>query len=479
MFQKLKMWLFGTESEARRLAERHLPTASVGLPVEQQGDRQDDMDGRRIGGVIWPVEQGTHGLVSFLTADTFLAEYVQKDKKVYMMDDLANGRHPGAKPLTIGLDVDVLEDVGGYGFVMRSPEFGEEGLYNNIFVPFKGAIEAHHIPPDQPKNSTPVYDEDGRKGGLHYALRVREWVRRLCSGATQASADGDEDIPYAPLLNFGTNGDGTPAYGATHFDRAEACLSDEAFGPLGPADDGQHRLGVTGEATIHQGGLNISRTLWGDSALEIIYSPAHFNPAQLPTRLRGPFPMFVEWREDYNRRHRNYCGKEAVGEKDWFAESLFGEYVPPTYPPPGYPPNDPPGDPPHIPSPIKPPEPPGGGPPGGGPPGGGPPGGGPPGGGGGGGGIIGGGGGANGPITGDPPNVIGPNVPGWPPEWDDPPGAFPPTAGSPYETETPSDYDHPMPAIPDGKPLYQGNPTAARAYIAGYSASYGFGGRGA
>ena len=316
-WDKIKKWLTGTEQEARTLHERHMPAAAIGLPTKETGDRQDDADGTEIGGVIWPVEQGSHGARSFLTSACFYAEYDKKRRLVHMLDDVGGKRHFGQIPLIVGDNVFLLADVGGKGLVIRTAEFGTDGLYKNVFIPASGVLKAHHLPPDQPINSTLVYDEDGRAGGLHYPLRVREWVKQFCAGATNTAGK-----IFAPLLNFTRNGDGTPAHGAVHFRASEAVLSHEAGGPLAPADDGNHRLGQTGEAPIHSGGINISRALYGDTGAGIIYSPSEFINLQWQPGGYAPFVMRVEHREDFLDKHGNACGRDAKGRKKWQTWSL-------------------------------------------------------------------------------------------------------------------------------------------------------------
>lgn len=312
-WDKIKKWLTGSEAEARAYAERHLPKVSIGLPTVESGDRQDDADGLETGGVVWPVEQGSHGAVSFLSSACFYADYDKKKKRVHMLDNVSGKRHPGQIPLIVGDNVFPVADVGGKGLVVRTAEFGTDGIYKNVFIPCApGVLKAHHLPPDQPINSTPVLDEDGREGGLHYALRVRQWVRAFCQGAT-----GTAEKIFAPLLNFTRNGDGTPAHGAVHFRASEAALSHEAGGPLAPADDGNHRLGQTGEAPIHSGGINISRALYGDTGAGIIYSPSEFINLQWQPGGYAPFVMRVEHREDFLDKHGNACGKDAKGRKKW------------------------------------------------------------------------------------------------------------------------------------------------------------------
>lgn len=349
-WDKIKMWLFGSEADARLLHERHMPAVSIGLPTDETGDQQDDVDGTLVGGVIWPVKQGTHGGRAFLSSAVFLAEYDKKKREVWMLDRETGTRHTGALPLKVGDTVFPLSDSGGRGVVIRTAEFGNAGIKRNVFIPLAGLM-AHHLPPDQPTESSQVHDKDGRAGGLHYLTRVREFVREFCLGATAVVGER----LFAPLLNFTRNGDNTPAHGAAHFRVGEACLSAEAGGPLHPADDGQHELGQTSEAKVMSAGLEIEQTKFGSTPLGIIYSPAEFIRDPWVPGAKGPIVKRVEWREDFNDQHVNACGKTARGRKKWLTWADKRTY--PVYPPPKAPPRRPPGVPPTIPPEI-PPQPP-------------------------------------------------------------------------------------------------------------------------
>lgn len=349
-WDKIKMWLFGSEADARLLHERHMPAVSIGLPTDETGDQQDDVDGTLVGGVIWPVKQGTHGGRAFLSSAMFLAEYDKKKREVWMLDRETGTRHTGALPLKVGDTVFPLSDSGGRGVVIRTAEFGNAGIKRNVFIPLSGLM-AHHLPPDQPTESSQVHDKDGRAGGLHYLTRVREFVREFCIGATAVVGER----LFAPLLNFTRNGDNTPAHGAAHFRVGEACLSAEAGGPLHPADDGQHELGQTSEAKVMSAGLEIEQTKFGSTPLGIIYSPAEFVRDPWVPGAKGPIVKRVEWREDFNDQHVNACGKTARGRKKWLTWADKRTY--PVYPPPKDPPRRPPGVPPTIPPEI-PPQPP-------------------------------------------------------------------------------------------------------------------------
>lgn len=393
-FDKLILWLFGDRKKARDVAERHHATVTANLPTGLEGDAQDGMDGMLYGGVIWPVEPGTHGAKAFLSAWCFLAYYDGQKQECYMLDDLDGTRHPGARPLKVGEDLKVQsgDKRSGRGMVIRSAEEGEEGQLKNVFQHYEPNLVAHHLPENQPDNSSMVCDPhaDGRKGGLHYALRVREWVKKFCSGG-KYKEDGTKY--YAPLLNMSRNGDGTDAHGGAHFARGEAALSDEAKGPLACADDNNHRLGTTDESTIHQG-ANAIQTLYGP--VRGLYMPEEVIEDQWEDGSKGPFVMRVEKRPDLLAKHKNYCGKEVPGVLKWQTWDVIREY--PT----------------RIKEPDPDPEP-------------------------------------------DPKPTPKPTYPAM----SVPPEGLPPTAGTPYELESPSQYGHPMPSIPDGPLHGEGEPNAA------------------
>lgn len=237
-----------------------------------------------------------------------------------------------------------------------------------------GNLVSHHLNSPPPESSL-VHDVDAqgqpdqeRKGGIHYTVRVRKMPRQFCLGGAnndKSTAPPEPGKPqpanYAPMLNFTRNGDGTRADGIAHFGASEAALSAEAGGPLTPANDGQHLLGM-GEAPIHQGGVHIRRGLFGGD--DAIFSPVEFINTQWEDGAKGPFTRRVEFREDFKAKHINACGKLATGEKKWMTwrDKTTPTETPPTHPklpppvtgPPGtpIPPNIEPGRPVIDPGPI-------------------------------------------------------------------------------------------------------------------------------
>lgn len=338
-------WLTGSEADARRLAERHMPKATIALPTEEAGDRNDPAEGLEIGGVVWPVDGG-HGAISFLTSQCFYAFHDKKAKRVYMLDNITGVRHPHAVALIVGDNVHPQSNVGGKGLVVRTALFGTSGLYQNIFIPTEATqLKAHHEKPDPPSNSSQVHDEDGRQGGLHYLTRVRRIVTKLCLGATDKLTE-----VFAPMLNFTRNGDGTPAHGVATFRGSEAMLSHEAEGPLCPADDGAHIGGVMSDGRkLHSGGIDVSRALYGDTSAGIIFSPLQFIKDPWEPGSKDAFVGKVEFREDLKDNHANLCGKKARGKKKWM--EWKPKASPSENPPPTLPPRPPPttGPPPPIP----------------------------------------------------------------------------------------------------------------------------------
>lgn len=426
-FSKAVLWLTGSEQDARKALERQGVTASIEIPGQVQGEQTDQGDGRVLGGVVWPVDRGSHGMVGFLTSPVFLAHYDAKQKRVYMLDKETGQRHDGAKPLI--LDENVFVATGkkrsGRGTVIRTALLGEEGIYRNVFRHDVADLIAHHVNPDPPENSSLVSDPDGdsdRQGGLHYPLRVREWAWSFCTKTIAKTGK-----LFAPLFNMGRNGDGTPAFGAAHWDRDEGTLSDEGGGPLATADDGNHILAFTNEVDanrINQGGLHIM-SLYGP--IDGRYMPEELIPLPYERGSKGPFVVIVEKRPDLTAKHKNHCGKEVPGLIKWQSYAMFREYppaVPPDDPPTDDPPEGPPRDPGEPGSPITP---------------------------------TGGGkkkGGPGSPITGeDAERKRRGKEQGKPPAMLVPPeNGIPPTAATPNEIESPSRYGHPAPAIPDGEP---------------------------
>jgi len=337
-FDKIKKWLFGSEAIARQRAARHQPKVALGLATAESGDRQDDVEGLEVGGVIWPIEEGSHDAACFLEFKCAYATYDKKAKKVWLLDNEKGTRHPGALPLIVGDTVFPESDTGGRGLVVRTALYGDDGLKKNVFIPFAGKLVAHHEPQDPPINSTPVFDEDGRNGGFHYLTKVKLMVTRLCLGATDKLSE-----VFAPMFNFTRNGDGTPAHGLANFRDSSAMLSHEADGPLCPADDNQHVGGVTSDGKkIHSGGIDRLRALY--KVHGGLASPKEFVNEQWESGSRDAFVGRVEEREDFKDFHINLCGKKAKGRKKW------QEWKPKaspreTPPPPKDPTEPPPGDP--------------------------------------------------------------------------------------------------------------------------------------
>lgn len=322
----LYRWVLGAKEKAQKLAYASLSKLHMGTAREQEGDTPGNNNGIPAGCVAWPVEQDSHEGASFLAADVFYAVYDAKKREVYMLDDIDGTRHTGAKPLRVGKNVFIDGSVkrSGRGTVKRTAEYGTAGIYKNVFQHTRADLIAHHLDPNPPDNSSLVGDPDEnseRQGGLHYPLRVREWVRKFCSGASQAV----QEKLFAPLLNMSRNGDGTDAHGAAHFARGEAALSDEAKGPLACADDNNHRLGVTGDATIHQGGVNID-ALYGP--IEGLYGPEEIVVTPWEPGSKGPFIMRVEKRPDFDAKHKNYCGKDVPLVIKWQTWAMNREYPP-------------------------------------------------------------------------------------------------------------------------------------------------------
>lgn len=415
---KIVKWVLGAYNAAVTRLRRSLTPEFIGTPSDNAADKQGGAGGVPAGRVAWPVGTASHDGASFLGCDAFPAQYVHstdpKERKVYLLDSLGK-RHYGASPLIVGENVELAGGVeaDSDGVVVRGAEFGDARkvvggpiLANNIFYPAGMKLIAHHLDPDPPKQSTQVYDVDGRKGGLHWPLRVREWLVRFGTGTLgHKAAPGFLPRIFAPLFNFTLNGDGTPAMGAAHFGRSEAVLSAEAGGPLRPADDGNHELGETSEAKINQGANDIE-VLYGP--IRDLYGPEEWIDAQWQNGGKGPFVKRVEKRPDFPAKHLNALRVPVPLVIKWQTWSDWNTY--PTIPP-GTPPDIPPV-PPDSPPPGPPTAPPGT------------------------------------PIP--PPNIIpaaatiprpDPRIPGY--------AGGPPTTSTPNETGVPSEYGEPVPGTPE------------------------------
>lgn len=301
-------WVLGTKEKAMRVLTRSLDKLHVGTPRDSEGDKVGNMTGVPGGKVCWPVEPDTHDGVSFVAADCFFAAYNAKLGEVAMLDDADGTLHPGAHTLEVGNNVTIIgsKKRSGKGVVIRTAEYGTDGLDKNVFIPVSPDIIAHHRQPNPPDNSTLVGDPgegpDNWQGGLHYPLRVRRWLAKFCGNF---STPGEGEL-FAPLFNMGTNGDGTPAHGASHYDNAEATLSKSGGGPNLPADDNNHLLGETKDAKVHQGAHDID-TLYGPIAK--LYGPEEHIDDQWEPGSKGPYIVRVEKRPDFKAKHKNHCGK--------------------------------------------------------------------------------------------------------------------------------------------------------------------------
>lgn len=479
-FDKFKFWILGAKEAAQKAVARSLSVFHVVTKVKQPGYRQGNMRGVPAGKVAWPVSPDTHDGVSFIASDCFFAEYDAQDGVVRCLDDFDGTYHRGAIPLEVHNPLQPISLQGGktpnihvatdpyqsgIGVVIRTAEFGTDGLNKNVFFRL-GPLVAHHRDPNQPINSSLVHDPgEGNEdwaGGLHYPLRVRGFIRNFCQDASGDLSKRDtvtgqpiagSNFVYAPLFNFTRNGDGTVAHGGAHFANGEAVLSHEAKGPISPADDGvRHLVGVVryppprpkgvlaGVAAgvkallnpppppppvnVYQGGINISTMLLGDSSGGILYSPEEFINVQWELGGKGPFVKRVEFREDFKDFHLNLCGKKVKGRKKWQTWSDVTTYppksppitpTPPTVPPPITP--TPPTVPPTTPTPPT--------------------------------------------VPGTPTTPTPPAVPPSSPITGDPPPPPVPRPGttSPGQVETPSVQGHAEPALPDGPVTGRSSPS--------------------
>lgn len=354
---KMVKWVLGAYNAVVTRLRRSLTPEFISTPSDNAGDVQSGIGGVPAGRVAWPVGTASHDGASFVGCDAFPAKYVHKDKKVYLLDTLGK-RHYGAKPLEVGKNVELAGGIesDSDGVVVRGAEFGDAQkvvggpkLANNIFYPAGSKLIAHHLQPDPPTQSSQVYDVDGRKGGLHYPLRVREWLVKIGTGLLGAKqAGGFLPKIFAPLFNFTENGDGTPAHGAAHFADSEAVLSAERGGPLRPADDGNHELGKTSDAKVNQGANDID-VLYGP--IRALYGPEELVDEQWENGSKGPYIKRVEKRPDFTDRHPNAFGLQVPMKIKWQTWDNWNTY-PTIPPPPETPPPDKPPVPPTAPPPV-------------------------------------------------------------------------------------------------------------------------------
>ena len=394
-------WVLGTVKQAMAKLSRSLTPIHIGTPRDNQGDRTGNASALPAGKVAWPVDPSTHDGTSIIASDCFFAEYDAKKKEVYCLDDIGGGRHVGADPLRVGVNVAIHrgEKRSGRGLVVRTAEYGTDGLAKNVFVHADADLIAHHRQPDPPDNSSMIHDPgeglDDWAGGLHYPLRVRKWIESFCQGATTS---GDEQL-YAPLFNFTRNGDGTVAHGAAHFAKDEACLSHEASGPLRPSSK-KHELGHSGDVSVKAGAIDV-KAYFSDGT-DAFTGPITFSREPWEQGKKYLYITNPQLRMDEPRPHDFNCGPRK-GVFDFWDTVPLTIYDPPPRDPETPPPRQPEQPPPRDPEDDDDP----------------------------------------------PPTIIGPNREPVTPDYPNPFPSHKPSIAAPHEIETPSAYKHPRPGIPD------------------------------
>jgi hypothetical protein len=306
--------------------------------------------GNHVGTAGWGLELGgkafaltndrtTWGGADFLAADAMVAEYQPLDRLAWLKDS-ADERTPGVHPWdeTGANTADQLPNIRRArpleGAVLRGAAVGPGFHREHVLFLNRAHLIAHHREDNPPINSTEISDPGTGDGdwtaGLHSLTRVRPWLESFCqSGRSTSSAEPEEPL-FSALLNFTRSAGDNTGWGGAHFAKAEATLSAEGWGFAHPADDGQHDLGmpdIDGASMIMQGGLHITRTLFGDTDRGILYSPAEFVNRPWRRGAKGPFVQRVEWREDEAATHATKCGT-ALGTKKWMSWSPFREYDP-------------------------------------------------------------------------------------------------------------------------------------------------------
>lgn len=304
-------------------------------------------------------DRSVWGGLDFLAGDALVAEYDPQTRLAWLKDNAADftpGVAPWREEAVGDLPANIRQARPLEAIVARSAAVGPGFEREHVLFTSRAHLIAHHRPDNPPINSTPISDPgkgDGDwTGHLHNLTWVRPFPESFCGGGKTGS--GDDKPLYAALLNFTKSAGDNTGWGGAHFAEFDALLSAEGYGFAHPADDGNHRLAYLADGgELHEGGLHITRTKFGDTARGVLYSPAEFINAQWKNGGRGTFIRRVEWREDFNARHATRCGS-APGTKKWMSWDSFREYPPPHDPPTDDPPPEvpPPTQPPIEPSPI-------------------------------------------------------------------------------------------------------------------------------
>lgn len=287
---KFFKWVFGSSTNAMAKLGTSISHLFIRTPAGAQGDSFGNTVGAPAGGVIWPVDKATHDGMSFISADSFLALYDPAAMEAYCLDLVDNGamvRHVGADPLKLGVNLFLPKPLNriSIGLVVRTAEYGTDGLSRNVFLAHQGGpgqpdfeLIAHHLAPNPNKNSTLVYDPDGagRKGPIDDQWRVREYnpVNQTSYNATGTTVvvpppPVPVDNVYCVAWNGFDSGVGqNRGHCLTFFGGYLARMGFVMDGPFRPSSE-KYFQSRTNEDNIHAGGLDtMAKWTNGDPKLD-------------------------------------------------------------------------------------------------------------------------------------------------------------------------------------------------------------------
>lgn len=324
---KMFKWILGSVSEAMSRL-RNIAYLGVTTPHTQDADSKGVAVVAPTGGVWCAVDPSLHDSITIISADAIIAEYSVNDQTAFALDECDPGRyvrHPGAKEWSIQRgDLHVAQPVNedSIGIVVRTAQYGAEGLLKNVFFPLapkspgKGGFEfwAHHRAPNPNVRSTIVHevgrqattDDQWRVVGYNPALRPYD----PSTGNTGVKpppppADGS----FATALNGAESGVGeNRGHIYTWFGGEIARLGYHMNGPLRPASR-KHIHSLTQDGPLHAGALDLfAKFTNGNPAID---GPLDITPTEEP-------PVADDegfWKRVWCRPDNN---QPMVGEEDFY-----------------------------------------------------------------------------------------------------------------------------------------------------------------